>query len=190
MSRAVLLVLAGPSGVGKGTIGHRLREREPELEWSVSWATRPQRSDEVNGVDYRFVTREEFLTERAAGGFLESFEVYGDLKGTPRGMVLDHLAAGRDVLVEVDVQGALAIRAAEPSAVLVFVKPPSRAAQRARFEQRAARDRDQMATLERRLAEAEAEEALTGEFDHVIVNDALETAVDEVAAILEGHRRR
>ena len=131
--RGVLLVLSGPSGTGKGTVGKRLREREPDLRWSVSWATRPPRPGEVEGVDYRFVSRREFERARDAGGFLEWFEVFGDLKGTPRSPVLEHLAAGDDVLLEVDVQGAIAVRAAYSGALLVFLRPPSREVQRERI---------------------------------------------------------
>lgn len=190
MTRGALFVLAGPSGVGKGTIGRKLREQNPKLEWSVSWATRAPRAGEVAGVDYVFVTRDEFERERASVGFLESFDVYGDLKGTPRRPVMEHLAEGRDVLAEVDVQGALAIKSVMPDAVLLFIRPPSREAQRARFLERAAGDPDQLASLDRRLAAAEAEERFADEFDHQVVNDDLDRAVAEVAAILDAHRRQ
>ena len=110
-------MLAGTSGAGKGTLGARLREREPDLGWSVSWTTRPPRPGEVDGVDYRFVTRAEFEACRDAGGFLEWFEVYGDLKGTPAAFVRDRLADGGDILLEVDVNGALAVKDALPEAL-------------------------------------------------------------------------
>jgi guanylate kinase len=184
--RGILVVLAGTSGAGKGTIGARLREREPELRWSVSWATRPRRDGETEGVDYHFVSRAEFEALRDAGGFLEWFEVYGDLKGTPGQFVLDELAAGHDVLLEVDVQGALAVRAAVPDALLVFVQAPSRGEQRRRLQ---ARGSETPESIGRRLAEAEAEEALARrEFDAVIVNHDVEAAVDELTAILAGRR--
>jgi guanylate kinase len=185
--RGVLLVLAGTSGAGKGTIGARLRAEHPELRWSVSWSTRPARPGEVEGVDYHFVTREEFDALRDAGGFLEWFEVYGDLKGTPRQFVEDALAAGDDVMLEVDVQGARAVKAAVPDAFLVFVQAPSRAEQRARLEARGSEAPEQ---IERRLAQAEAEEELARrEFDVVVVNRDVEQAVREVAASLEDRRR-
>lgn len=187
----MLLVLAGPSGAGKGTVGRRLLDREPRLWFSVSANTRPPRPGEVDGVDYHFVSREEFERLAADGGFLEWFEVFGDLKGTPRGPVEEHLAAGDDVLVEVDVQGALAVKEAFPDAVLVFLRPPSRQVQRDRLRARdeASPGFDE-AAFERRLAEAEAEESLADRFDHVVVNDELERAVDAVAAILSAHRSR
>nr|MBA2327120.1 guanylate kinase [Actinomycetota bacterium] len=118
--------------------------------------------------------------------FLESFDVYGDLKGTPRAPVEEHLAAGDDVLLEVDVQGALSVKEAFPDAVLVFVRPPSRGVQRQRL---LGRGQDDPEAVERRLAEAEAEEAEAVRFDHVIVNDDADRAAEEVAAILEAHRR-
>ena len=186
MSDAVLVVLAGTSGAGKGTIGRRLREQYPDLRWSVSWTTRGPRSDEVEGVDYHFVTREEFERLRDAGGFLESFDVYGDLKGTPRQFVVDSLAGGHDVLLELDVHGALAVRAVLPHALLVFVRAPSREEQRRRLE---ARDADDREAMEQRLARAEAEERIAQEqFDAVIVNDDVGRAVAEVAAIVEARR--
>ena len=179
-------MLAGTSGAGKGTVGRLLLAREPALRWSVSWATRPARPGEVDGVDYHFRTREEFERLRDAGGFLESFDVYGDLKGTPRGPIEAWLAAGDDVLMEVDVQGALRVKEALPEALLVFVKAPSRDEQRRRILDRG---HDSPEAVERRLAEAEAEERIADEyFDAVVVNDVPERAADEVAGILEGRR--
>jgi guanylate kinase len=181
----VLLVIAGPSGAGKGTIVQRLKERDPALRWSVSWTTRPPREGEVEGVDYHFTTREDFERLRDADGFLEWFDVYGDLKGTPEAPVREHLAAGRDVLLEVDVNGALAVRRKYPEAVLVFVRPPSRDVQRARL---VSRGQDSPEQIERRLAAAAAEEQQAGLFDYQVENDDVDRAVAEVAAILAGRR--
>jgi guanylate kinase len=182
----VLVVLAGTSGAGKGTIGRRLRELFPDLRWSVSWTTRAPRPGEVGGVDYHFVSREEFERLRDEGGFLEWFDVYGDLKGTPRQFVVDSLAEGHDVLLELDVHGALAAREALPDALLVFVRAPSPEEQRRRIEERGADDPE---AVERRLARAEAEEAIAeSQFDAVIVNDDVGRAVTELAAIVEGRR--
>ena len=179
----MLLVLAGPSGVGKGTIVAGLRSRFPALWESVSYTTRPRRPTEVEGRDYCFVSRAAFEALRDAGGFLEWFEVFGDLKGTPRGPVEEHLAAGDDVLLEIDVQGALKVREQFPDAVLVFVRPPSLDELRARL---VGRGTETEAALARRLAEAERELARAPEFDHVVVNDDLERVVAEVAGILSG----
>jgi guanylate kinase len=178
-------VLAGPSGVGKGTIVRKLLELEPRLWFSVSATTRPRREGEVDGTDYLFLDRSEFERIRDEGGFLEWFDVYGDLKGTPRAPVDEHLGAGDDVLLEVDVQGALAVNDAYPDAVLVFVKAPSRDEQRRRLLERG---QDDAAAIERRLAQAEAEEEAADGFDAVVVNDDAGRAAREVAAILSAHR--
>jgi guanylate kinase len=184
--RGVLLVLAGTSGAGKGTIGARLRASDPELHWSVSWTTRPRRANEHEGVDYHFVTRAEFERLRDAGGFLEWFEVYGDLKGTPLQYVVDELDAGHDVMLEIDVQGALSVKQSLAEALLVFVRAPNREEQRRRLEARGSETEE---SIERRLAKAGAEERIGAEqFDAVVVNDDVERAVGEVAAILKARR--
>jgi guanylate kinase len=191
----VLLVVAGPSGTGKGTVVRRLLDRVPGLWFSVSATDRPPRPEEVDGRDYRFVSREDFYRLRDDGGLLEWFEVFGDLKGTPRRPVEEHLAAGDDVVIEVDVQGALAIRDALPQAYLVFLRPPSREVQRVRLGERAEAesrlsgvpvDDDE---IERRLAGAADEEAAAVSFDAVVVNDDLDRTVEELAALLEARRR-
>lgn len=194
-------MIAGTSGAGKGTIGRALLERFPDLHWSVSAATRAPRPGEIDGRDYHFMSREEFEELRGAGGFLEWFEVYGDLKGTPRGPIEEWLAAGDDVLVEVDVQGALNIKESEPEATLVFIRAPSADEQRRRLEERTRSegrqrgtddglDDEDRAVIERRLAEAEREEQQANRFDHIVTNANLDEAVDEVAGILEDLRGR
>jgi guanylate kinase len=183
---SVLLVISGPSGVGKGTIVRRLLEREPGLWFSVSVTDRPPRPGEVAGRDYHFVSTEEFERMRDAGDLLEWFEVYGDLKGTPRAPIEERLAAGDDVLVEIDVNGALEVRRGFPEALLVFLRPPSREVQRARL---LARDPTaDPESLESRLAEAEAEEARAVSFDAVVVNDEVDQAVEEIRALLAARR--
>jgi guanylate kinase len=182
----VLIVFAGPSGVGKGSLVRRLLDQDPRLWFSVSLNTRSARPGEVDGVDYWFCDRDQFERLRDEGGLLEWFQVYDDLKGTPRAPVEEHLAAGDDVVLELDVQGARAVREAFPDALLVFVKPPSRDVQRERLF---ARDPEaDPAALERRLDQAEAEEREAADFDVVVVNDDLSRAVDEVAAILQARR--
>jgi guanylate kinase len=179
-------VLAGTSGAGKGTIGRMLLAAEPSLHWSVSWATRPARPGEVDGVDYHFRTHDEFERLRDAGGFLESFDVYGDLKGTPREPIERWLAAGEDVLLEVDVQGALRVKQALPEALLVFVQTRTREEQRRRLLERA---HDTPEAIELRLARAEEEERIAAEhFDAVVINDDPERAAAEVAGILAARR--
>jgi guanylate kinase len=139
----------------------------------------------VDGKDYLFIDRDEFERLRDADGLLEWFDVYGDLKGTPRAPVAERLAAGDDVLLEVDVQGALAVREAYPDAVLVFIRAPSREEQRRRLVERG---QDGPEAVDRRLAQADAEEALADRFDAVVVNDDPDRAAEEVAAILNVHR--
>jgi len=163
----------------------KLLELEPRLWFSVSATTRPLRAGETDGKDYLFLDRREFERIRDEGGFLEWFEVYGDLYGTPRAPVDEHLEAGDDVLLEVDVQGALAVREKYPDAVLVFVKAPSREEQRRRLLERG---QDDPAAIQRRLAQAEQEERAADRFDAVVVNDDAGRAAREVAAILESHR--
>lgn len=179
-------MLSGPSGVGKNSIVEAVLQRHPDVWVSVSMTTRRARPGEIDGADYHFVSDEEFDRVRDAGGFLEWFEVYGHRSGTPRRPVEAALAGGRTVLLWLDVQGALSIKEQMPEAVLVFVKAPSREEQRRRLEARG----DDLEAVERRLAAAEREESRAERFDHVVVNDDLERAVDEVAAILEGSRSR
>jgi guanylate kinase len=192
----MLLVIAGPSGTGKGTVVRELLDRVPGLWYSVSVTDRPARPEEVEGRDYHFVSHDEFCRMRDAGELLEWFEVFGDLKGTPRAPVDERLAAGDDVVIEADVQGALAIRAVRPEATLVFLRPPSRDVQRARLRERAEVEAHLSGTavdegeLERRLAGAAAEEAAAASFDAVIVNDDLDRAVGDLAALVDELRRR
>jgi guanylate kinase len=164
-----------------------LLEREPSLWLSVSTTTRSPRPGERDGVDYHFVDRDGFAATRDADGFLEWFDVYGEFKGTPRGPVVEHLRAGQDVVLEIDVQGALAVKRAFPEAVLVFVRPPSREEQRRRLVDRGL---DDPSEITRRLAAAVDEEAHAQEFDHVVVNDDVDATVARVADILVACRAR
>ena len=151
----------------------------------MSATTRPARPGEQDGVDYVFLDRATFDKWQESDEFVESFEVFGHFYGTPKRPLIDHLAAGDDVILEIDVQGAMAVRKAFPDAVLVFLRPPSREVQKQRLVSRAG---DPLDSIERRLAKADAEEAMAGEFDLVVVNDNLEAAVEQVAAILEARK--
>ena len=183
---STLIVIAGPSGTGKGTIVRHLLARAPTLRASVSATTRAPRAGEDDGREYWFISPRQFQQRYDDGEFLEAFEVYGARYGTPRAAVEAQLAEGHDVVAEVDVQGALAIRDVFPEAHLVFVQPPSREVQRRRLHDR---DPDaDPAALEARLAQAEAEEALADRFDVVVVNDDLERAVDEILEMLATRR--
>jgi guanylate kinase len=178
---ARVFVITGPSGVGKGTLIRGLMEREPGLQLSVSATTRSPRPGERDGVDYHFLSREEFDRRVAAGDFVEHADYAGRSYGTLRAELDGRLREGVPVLLEIEVQGARQVRAAMPEAVQVFIAPPSLAALRTRL---IGRGTDDPAEVERRLAVAEGELAAQPEFSHVVVNDRLEDALDQLAAIV------
>jgi guanylate kinase len=178
-----LFVITGPSGVGKGSLIHRLLDRMPELELSVSATTRPPRPGERDGVDYHFQSEEEFDRLARDALLLEHAVYSGNRYGTPRSEVEPRLAAGRSVVLEIEVQGARQIREAMPEAVQVFIAPPSPEALRERLE---GRGTDSEEAIERRLAAAEEELAARSEFGHVIVNDELDRATDELVGLVSG----
>jgi guanylate kinase len=178
-------VIAGPSGVGKGSLVNELLSRDPDgLALSVSATTRTPRPGEEHGRDYYFVSDEEFDGLVASGDLLEWAEIVGHRSGTPRGYVDDQLA-GRDVVLEIDVQGAAQVRDRVPEALLIFLAPPSVEELERRLRGRGTETEDR---IRRRLETAHAELGETGWFDHVVVNDDLMRAADEVAAIIEGFR--
>jgi guanylate kinase len=183
MIRAVgkVFVITGPSGVGKGTLIERLLERVPELELSVSAATREPRPGEVDGRDYHFLTPEEFDRRVEAGEFLEHATYSGNRYGTLREEVERRLAEGRSVVLEIEVQGARQVRAAMPEAVLIFIAPPDPAALRERLRDRGT---DSSEAIERRLRTAEIELEAQDEFPHVIVNDDLQEAASRLEKLV------
>jgi guanylate kinase len=176
-----VFVITGPSGVGKGTLIRGLMDREPSLELSVSATTRGPRPGERDGADYHFLGREEFDRRVAADEFVEHADYAGRSYGTLRSELDDRLAAGIPVVLEIEVQGARQVRAAMPEAVQVFIAPPSLEALRARLLGRGTDDPEE---VERRLAVAERELAAQPEFAHVVVNDRLQEALGELAAIV------
>lgn len=187
--RGVLLVVAGPSGVGKGAVIAGVCERRPEVHVSVSYTTRPPRPGEEHGRDYLFITREEFESLRDKGELLEWAIVHGDqCYGTPKGPIDEALQWGQDILLEIDYQGARSVRRLMgDQAALVFVAPPTWQALLDRLRKRHTEDADQIA---RRLASAREEIAHLGMFDYIIINDALEDAVMKLEAILLSERLR
>ena len=178
---ARVFVITGPSGVGKGTLIRGLLERLPTLELSVSATTRAPRPGERNGVDYHFIDAARFDRHVAAGDFIEHASYSGNRYGTLRSEVDGRLVAGAPVVLEIEVQGARQVREAMPDAVAVFIAPPSLSVLRSRLEQRATDNAEQ---VERRLQTAERELQARREFSHVIVNDQLEQATDDLAAIV------
>ncbi|MFZ4515190.1 MAG: guanylate kinase [Acidimicrobiia bacterium] len=185
MTAGRLVVIAGPSGVGKGSIVAGLCAQDPKCWRSVSMTTRPMRNGERDGVDYHFVTPEAFRAEEQSGGFLEAFEVFDHLYGTPRRAVDEHLASGDTVILEIDVQGALAIRDQRPDALLIFIAPPSAEVLRDRLLGRG----DGMAPerLEARLDAAAGEQALADRFDALVINDQLDPTIAAVATLIARH---
>jgi guanylate kinase len=178
---AQAVVITGPSGVGKGTLIRSLRDRMPELQLSVSATTRRPRAGETQGVDYHFLSPDEFERHVQDGDFVEHADYAGARYGTLRSELETRTAGGAPVLLEIELQGARQVRETMPSAVQVFIAPPSLEALRARL---VGRGTDEPAQVEARLRTAEREVAAQDEFAHVVVNDRLEDAVDELAAIV------
>lgn len=174
-------MITGPSGVGKGTLIRGLLERVPELELSVSATTRAPRPGEEDGVDYHFLTPEQFETRVKAGDFVEHANYSGNRYGTLRSDLERRLASGAGVVLEIEVQGARQVRSAMPEAVAVFIAPPSRAALRARL---VGRGTDSAEQVDERLRTAERELEAQPEFAHVVVNDRLEQATSELEQIV------
>lgn len=185
--QGLLLVVSGPSGAGKGTICNLLREKLPELAYSVSVTTRQPRPGEVDGQDYFFKTVPQVKDMIFRGELLEYAQVYGNYYGTPKPYVQKLLDEGKDVLLEIDIQGALQIKKVFPGGVFVFVVPPSLEELSARIYKRGA-DREDV--IRQRLAAATHELAYANEYDYIIVNDVAEKAADRVLTLLEAERYR
>jgi guanylate kinase len=178
---AKVFVITGPSGVGKGTLIRELRERLPQLELSTSATTREPRPGEAHGVDYFFMDRDEFSRRADEGEFVEHAVYSGNRYGTLRSELDRHMAEGESVLLEIEVQGARQIRAAMPEAVLIFIAPPRPEELRQRLEGRGADSADAIAD---RLRTAELELDAQEEFQHVVVNDDLARAIEELEGIV------
>ena len=185
--RGTLFIVAAPSGAGKSSIVNACLARDANISLSISFTSRAPRPGERHHEHYHFVSAGEFERMVAAGDFFEHARVHGDWKGTARQSVEPQLAAGRDVLLEIDWQGAAQVRAKVPEAVSVFILPPSRAALEQRMR---ARGQDSEAVIAQRLAAAREEMSHYGEFDFVIVNEVFDTAVAQMCTILQASRLR
>lgn len=186
----ILFIVSAPSGSGKSTLVTELRKQVSGIDFGVSWTTRAPRGSEKDGQEYHFTTREEFERMAAAGMFLEYAEVFGkDLYGTPRQSLDDALAAGHDLMLDIDVQGAAQVRAKMPESVSIFVLPPNPKVLRTRLRNRSrAEGVIHEAELYRRLGEASREIEKYREYGYILINDVLDRAVAQLEAIVLAER--
>ncbi len=181
----ILLVVSGPSGAGKGTICSAVREKYPDLEYSISMTTRAPRNGETEGVSYFFRTDEQFKKLVEEDAFLEYARVYDHYYGTPKKYVLDKIQAGRSVLLEIDIQGAMQVKKRYPKGVFVYIVPPSLEILSQRIH---ARGTDSEEVIQNRLAQITNELSMMHQYDYVVVNDVLEDAVHKTCAIIEAEK--
>lgn len=186
-ARGTLFVVAAPSGAGKSTLVNALLAREPDISLSISHTTRAPRPGESEGSHYHFVSRERFIRMVDAGQFFEYAEVHGDMKGTSLSAVAPLLDEGRDVLLEIDWQGARQVREKVPDCQGIFILPPSRPELERRLRSRAS---DSTAAIAQRLVNSRTEIAHADEFDYIIVNDDFDAALDDMQAIVHAVRLR
>lgn len=184
---SIVFVISAPSGAGKSTLVEHLRQRDGNLEFGTSVTTRPPREREVEGESYCFVSVERFKAMIDRDELMEWAEVFGHLYGTPRAAVKEAFDKGKDLLLDIDVQGASLLLEKLPEAVTIFVLPPSRAALEQRLRDRCS---DDEAAISKRLGEASREVAVCGEYDHIVINEDVEDAVSRLHAILIAERSR
>ena len=182
-----LYIISAPSGAGKTSLVKALLQSEVDLSLSVSYTTRAPRPEEVDGRDYRFVNREGFEERLKQGEFLESAQVYGNFYGTSKTWINEALRASRDILLEIDSQGARQVREVFPASVSIFVLPPSLQVLEARLRNRA---QDSLEVISQRLASARDEISHVGEYDYVILNDSLDRALEDLKCIVRAERLR
>lgn len=181
----ILLVVSGPSGAGKGTICSALRQAYPDIHYSVSMTTRAPRSGEKEGISYYFRKETEFRELIQRNAFLEYAQVYDHFYGTPKKYVLDQVARGKTVLLEIDIQGAMQVKKTYPKGVFIYIVPPSLKILSQRIHDRGT---DSEEVIQKRLSQITRELALAHQYDYIIVNDVLKQAVRKTSAILEAER--
>ena len=187
MRKGLLILISGPSGTGKGTVCDLLRQKHPEISYSISATTRQPRPGEQEGVNYYFYTKEKFREMIDQGQLLEWAEVYGNFYGTPKQKVLDRLEAGEDILLEIDTQGALNVMKVMPEGLFIFLLPPSLEELAARLKGRGTETEE---SLHRRLGAAVDEIKLATKYRYVVVNDKVEDAEETIANIIEAEHHR
>ena len=187
MRKGLLILISGPSGTGKGTVCDLLRQKHPEISYSISVTTRQPRPGEQDGVNYYFYTKEKFREMIDQGQLLEWAEVYGNFYGTPKQKVLDRLEAGEDILLEIDTQGALNVMKVMPEGLFIFLLPPSLEELAARLKGRGTETEE---SLHRRLGAAVDEIKLATKYRYVVVNDKVEDAQETIANIIEAEHHR
>lgn len=186
--RGLLIVLSGPSGVGKGTVRRALFQmKNHDLVYSVSMTTRPPRENEVDGVDYYFVDKKTFLTRIRENKFLEWAEFVGHYYGTPLDKVEEQLDQGKEVVLEIEVEGALQVRKQMKDAVFIFLVPPGK---KALYERLKKRGTEPLQMIEKRMKKAEREFLLAHKYDYIVVNDEVHNAADRIMAIVRAEHAR
>ncbi|MGL5149675.1 MAG: guanylate kinase [Clostridium sp.] len=186
-NRGILIVISGPSGAGKGTICKELLRKEENLFISVSATTRAPRVGEVDGVNYYFVTKEKFINKIEEGDFLEHAEVYGNYYGTPKWKVEEMLSQGKNVILEIDIQGALNVKKNSQEGVFIFILPPSMEELKQRIIKRGSETEE---SLMRRFKSAYKEVNYVSKYNYAVVNDEVDVAVQKIQAILTAEKCR
>ena len=187
-NKGILIVISGPSGVGKGTVRKELFKRDSKgFKYSISMTTRKPRDKERNGIDYFFVSREQFEEEIANDGLLEYAEFIDNFYGTPKRWVQEELERGNDVILEIEVEGAKKVRQKMPEGVFIFIAPPSMKALEKRLRKRATEKEE---VIKYRLDKAIREVGLAGDYDYIVVNDEIKLAATRIEEIIQAERMR
>lgn len=186
-AKGLLIVISGPSGAGKGTICKRLLQKHPELNLSVSATTRLPRSGEIDGVNYHFMTKDDFKNKIEDGDFLEYAEVYDNYYGTPKSNVEEILNSGKDVILEIDIQGALKVKENSENGVFIFILPPSMEELKQRIIKRGSETPE---SLMKRFKSAYKEINFVSRYNYAVVNDEVETATEKIEAIINAEKCR